>query len=388
MPDSNPPESKMNNDKEAAVLARYSQGAQACEESLCSPVSYNTSYLRALPDEVLKRDYGCGDPTPFVRPGDTVLDLGSGAGKVCWIAAQMAGREGKVIGVDMNTDMLSLARKHHDAIAEKVGYDNVTYHRGMIQDLKLDMGLLEEELQRAPVAGAEAWLQLRQREDTLRREQPMIPDGSVDLILSNCVLNLVRPDDKRQLFQEMHRVLRRGGRVAISDIVADEDIPQEMQDDPELWSGCISGAYREDLFLEAFAEVGFHGVEIVSRQDKPWRTVNGIEFRAVIVQAFKGKEGPCLERNQALVYKGPFSRVHDDDGHAFVRGQRMAVCDKVYHLLQKEPYAGMFLPVAPLTEIPPEQAGEFGCRVSAVRNPRETKGQDYDATTNGSPSCC
>ena len=181
---------------------------------------------------------------------------------------------------------------------------------------------------------------------------------------------------------------RRGGRVVISDIVADDDIPQAMQDDPELWSGCISGAYREDLFLEAFQDAGFHGVEIVSRQEKPWRTVNGIEFRAVIVQAFKGKEGRCLERNQALIYKGPFSKVHDDDGHVFLRGQRMAVCDKVYNLLQKEPYGGMFLPVAPLAEVPMEEAEDFACRVSAVRSPSETKGQDYDANTNGSSSCC
>ncbi|MHC4512657.1 MAG: methyltransferase domain-containing protein [Planctomycetota bacterium] len=376
------------NSKEAAVLARYSQGAQACEESLCSPVSYDRAHLAVLPDEILQRDYGCGDPTPFVRPGDTVLDLGSGAGKVCWIAAQMVGPQGKVIGVDMNTDMVALARKYHQAIAAKVGYDNVAYRRGMIQDLKLDLGLLEEELQRNPVAGAEAWLQLRQKEDELRRDRPMIADESVDLILSNCVLNLVRPADKPQLFQEMYRVTKRGGRVAISDIVADEDVPQEMQDDPELWSGCISGAYREDLFLEAFQEAGFHGIEIVSRGEKPWRTVNGIEFRAVIVQAFKGKEGPCLERNQALVYRGPFRKVHDDDGHAFVRGQRMAVCDKTFHLLQKEPYAEMFLPVEPLTEIPLEAAGEFNCRASAVRNPRETKGKDYNANTNGSPSCC
>ena len=162
-----------------------------------------------------------------------------------------------------------------------------------------------------------------------------------------------------------------------------------MQDDPELWSGCISGAFREDLFLAAFAEAGFHGMEMVSRQEEPWRTVNGIEFRAVIVQASKGKEGPCLERNQALIYRGPFSRVHDDDGHAFVRGQRMAVCDKTYHLLQKEPYGEMFAPVDPLTEVPLEEAGDFACRASAVRSPEETKGQDYTATTSsGGESCC
>ena len=378
----------MQNHKEAAVLARYSQGAQDCEESLCSAVSYDSNYLKVLPDEIIQRDYGCGDPTPFVRPGDTVLDLGSGAGKVCWIAAQMAGPEGKVIGVDMNTDMLALARKHHQAIAKKVGYDNVSYHRGMIQDLRLDLGRLEQLLREQPVAGAEAWLQLRQQEDELRREHPMIPDDSVDLILSNCVLNLVRPEDKQQLFHEMYRVTKRGGRVVISDIVSDEDVPQEMQDDPELWSGCISGAFREDLFLAAFAEAGFHGMEMVSRQEEPWRTVNGIEFRAVIVQASKGKEGPCLERNQALIYRGPFSRVHDDDGHTLHRGQPMAVCDKTYRIYAREPYAREIVPVPPRDEVPLDRALPFDCGREAVRSPRETKGVSYRETTEAEGPCC
>ncbi len=373
---------------EAAVISRYSAGAQAREEALCCPVSFNAQHLKVLPQEILERDYGCGDPTPYVQEGDVVLDLGSGAGKICWIAAQIAGPKGKVIGVDMNLDMLGLARQHHDDIAKKVGFDNVSYRRGMIQDLKLDLDRLEKALAAEPVASTERWLSMRQMEDDLRAKQPMIADESVDVVLSNCVLNLVRPQDKAQLFAEIYRVVKTGGRVAISDIVSDEDIPLAMQQDEDLWSGCISGAYREDLFLEAFAQAGFHGVEMVKRDEQPWRTVNGIEFRSVTVQAFKGKEGPCLERNQALVYNGPFSRVHDDDGHAFVRGQRMAVCDKTFKLLQRAPYAGQFTPIAPREEIPLADAKSFGCRSSALRSPRETKGQDYRTTADGGDSCC
>ena len=374
---------------EAAVRARYSDGAAACEQSLCCAISYDPRHLEVLPKEILERDYGCGDPTPHVRSGDVVLDLGAGAGKVCWIAAQIAGPEGRVIGVDMNTEMLALARQHHADIAAKVGYDTVGFHRGMIQDLRLDLDLLEQELAQRPVGDADSWLALRDVEEELRNSKPLIPDESVDVVLSNCVLNLVRPQEKAQLFEEIYRVVKTGGRVAIADIVADEDIPLEMQQDPKLWSGCISGAYREDLFLRAFEEVGFHGVQIVSRDEQPWQTVQGIEFRSVTVQAFKGKVGPCLERNQAVVYLGPFSEAHDDDGHVYPRGERIAVCDKTYRLLQQPPYEGMFAAVPPRVEVPLDEATEFGCTAAGRRDPRVTKGEDYDSTTaSGSNGCC
>jgi len=206
-------------------------------------------------------------------------------------------------------------------------------------------------------------------------------------VVSNCVLNLVRLEDRRQLFAEAFRVLRRGGRVALSDIVSDEDVPGHLRDDPELWSGCVSGAYREDLFLTALEEAGFHGIRLAHRQAEPWRVVQGIEFRSITVLAYKGKQGPCLERNQALIYLGPFRKVEDDDGHLYRRGDRVAVCDKTFGLLQQEPYAGLFEPVEPLATVPIEQARSFDCRRSSRRDPRETKGRDYDATTDPASPC-
>lgn len=373
---------------EAAVSSRYSAGAKAREATLCCPISFNKEHLRVLPEEIIERDYGCGDPTPFVEPGDVVLDLGSGAGKICWIAAQITGPEGRVIGVDINTDMLSLARQYHDEIAGRVGFDNVTYKRGMIQDLGLDLDLLEQRLREKPVTSAESWVDLRQTEDQLRREHTMIPDDTVDVVLSNCVLNLVRPQDKNQLFEEIYRVVKPGGRVAISDIVADEDVPREMQDDPELWSGCISGSYREDLFLEAFANAGFEGIEIVKRDEQPWQTVNGIEFRAMTVRAYKPTAGKALERNQAVVYQGPFAEVQDDSGKTYPRGQRIAVSDQAFARLQRPPYAGMFAAIEPRVEVPAEAAEDYpGCR-KAIRSPRETKGEDYQESGSGNSSCC
>ncbi|MDH3528811.1 MAG: methyltransferase, partial [Acidobacteriota bacterium] len=192
-----------------------------------------------------------------------------------------------------------------------------------------------------------------------------------------------RPSDKKQMFAEMFRVLKRGGRVAISDIVADEDVPDHLQDDPELWSGCISGAYREDAFVEAFADAGFYGMEIVNRDERPWQTVEGIEFRSVTLIAYKGKQGPCIERNQAIIYKGPWKRVMDDDGHALERGKRMAVCDKTFKIYTKEPYRSDIIAVEPLSEIPLDDAGEFDCKRTLERHPRETKGLEYNLTEAG-----
>ena len=98
------------------------------------------------------------------------------------------------------------------------------------------------------------------------------------------MLNLVRPEDKQKLFAGIFRVLRRGGRAVISDIVSDEDVPERLKQDPDLWSGCISGSFREDLFLEAFEQAGFYGISLLERQQEPWRTIEGIEFRSVTVE--------------------------------------------------------------------------------------------------------
>lgn len=370
------------------VKDRYREGALARVAELCCPTDYDPALLEAIPDEVLARDYGCGDPSRHLRDGETVLDLGSGTGKICFIAAQVVGPTGRVIGVDMTPEMLAVARRNAPIVAERIGYSNVEFRRGRIQDLRLDLDRLDQALGANPVGCVEALAAIEALQDRLRLEQPLVDDGSVDVVVSNCVLNLVRNDLKQQLFREIYRVLRRGGRAVISDIVSDEPVPEPMQHDPELWSGCIAGALAEDTFLEAFEAAGFHGVRILDRAAEPWRTVEGIEFRSITVEAFKGKEGPCLERNQAVIYRGPFKEVVDDDGHRMRRGGRYAVCDKTFTLYQQEPYRDLFYFVEPRVPVSLEEAGEFDCSRSSPRHPRETKGSDYHITTEEPGSCC
>lgn len=374
-------------DVENAVRDRYGAASQEKEEALCCPVEYDPQYLKILPGEIVERDYGCGDPSSFVNAGETVLDLGSGGGKICYIAAQIVGEKGRVIGVDTNTEMLALAGKYREEMAARIGYANVDFRYGRIQDLKLDLAVVDEYLVSNPIRTAEDLTHLDAYLAEARTARPMIADDSVDVILSNCVLNLVKLEDKEQMFAEMFRVLKRGGRVAISDIVADEDVPAHLQADPELWSGCISGAFREDLFVEAFEKAGFYGVEIVKRDEKPWRVVEGIEFRSMTVVAYKGKQGECWERNQAIIYKGPWKKVIDDDGHVLERGSRMAICDKTFKIYQREPYASHIIAIEPIESIELGNAKEFDCRRTAKRHPRESKGLEYSVTDLSGEQC-
>ena len=378
---------------ETAVRSRYAEAARAPEAALCCPVDYDRRYLEVIPTEVVEKDYGCGDPSRYLHEGEVVLDLGSGTGKICFIASQVVGPTGRVIGVDMTEDMLEVARRNAPVVAERIGFANVEFRKGRIQDLALDLERLDAELKGQPVTSAEEYLALDLLADELRLKHPLIADDSVDVVVSNCVLNLVEPRLKRQLFEEIFRVLRKGGRAVISDIVADEPVPVHMQNNPELWSGCISGALTEKEFLGAFEQAGFYGIELLKFDPTPWRTVEGIDFRSVTVQAFKGKQGPCFERNQAVIYKGPFKVVLDDDGHRMERGCRYAVCDKTFNLYRNAPYASNFEFIEPLQSIPLEEALPFDCSRTSPRQPRATKGQDYVATTEASQcadggACC
>src|SRR5712664_3960825 len=269
----------MSHHTETIVRERYAAGAKERADKLCCPVNYESDYLKVIPAEVIERDYGCGDPSRYLREGESVLDLGSGTGKICFIAAQIVGPKGKVIGVDMTDEMLAVARRNAPIVSKRIGYANVDFRKGRIQDLALDLELLDRQLKENPITDAASFLAADELAEELRVKQPLISNDSIDVVVSNCVLNLVEQKSKRALFEEIFRVLKKGGRAVISDIVSDEEVPEEMQNDPELWSGCISGSLTEEVFLTAFESASFYGIQILKRDVQPWRTVRGIEFR-------------------------------------------------------------------------------------------------------------
>jgi ubiquinone/menaquinone biosynthesis C-methylase UbiE len=370
---------------EAGVLQRYSQGAESRQADLCCPVDYDRNLLALLPQEIIEKDYGCGDPSRYVKSGDAVLDLGSGSGKICYMAAQLVGETGKVIGVDMNDDMLNLARKYQSEMAEKLGSQRVEFVKGQIQDLALDLAAMDDYLATHPIHKAEDVIHLRAWQEQQRKTAPLIADNSIDLVVSNCVLNLVHDSDKEQLIQEIFRVTKPGGRVAISDIVSDEAVPEHLKQDPHLWSGCISGALQEYDFLQAFVAAGFIAVSYDKWDSTPWRVVEGVEFRAVTITAVKPQNEACIDKGHAVIYRGPFSKVYDDEGHVYFRGQRMAVCERNFKLLTSGVFKDDFIGIVPAQEI----AGAlWDCRPGTLRTAAETKGSEHKNNSCNKDRCC
>jgi len=374
---------------QANVKERYAEGAKEVQAELCCPVDYDKELLKILPQEIIEKDYGCGDPSRYVREGDTVLDLGSGGGKICYMAAQLVGDKGSVIGVDMTDDMLALAQKYRDEMADKIGGAPVVFHRGHIQDLALNLDALNHYLNDNPVNTIHDMEVLDAWKQKQRREEPMIADNSIDLVISNCVLNLVAENEKNQLVNEIFRVLKPGGRVAISDIVSDEDIPVHLKNDAQLWSGCISGAFHEKGFLDTFLAAGFVAVGYDKWDLQAWQVVEGIEFRSVTLVGTKPQGTDCIDRGHAVIYKGPYQSVIDDEGHLFPRGERIAVCQRSFDFLLNGPYKDDFIGITPAKLKDPVPL----CAPAGTTRPAsETKGGKYDSSTaNASTSggsCC
>jgi hypothetical protein len=180
-------------------------------------------------------------------------------------------------------------------------------------------------------------------------------------------------------------VLKPGGHIAISDIVSDEVVPEQLKQDPELWSGCISGAFQEHEFLRAFEASGFRFVAYDKWDAVPWRVVGGIEFRSVTLIAVKGSGDPCMDVGQAVMYRGPFKSITDDEGHVFMRGERMAVCERTYKLLMEGPYRDQFIGITPAEPQPPVP---WCAPAGTTRSARETKGAAHRGSSCDSSECC
>jgi ubiquinone/menaquinone biosynthesis C-methylase UbiE len=319
-----------------------------------------------------------------VQPGDSVLDLGSGGGKICYMAAKLVGPGGRVIGVDMNDTMLDLARRHQSDMAAKLGGDRVRFVKARLQDLALDLDAQDAWLAARPLRSSGDLVELADWQARQRRDTPLIADASVDLVISNCVLNLVAEADRRAMLAEIARVLKPGGRLAISDIVADQDVPPALKADSVLWSGCISGAFTEAAFAQAFADAGLVGLAYDKWDAEPWQTVDGIEFRSATITGVKPYRDACLDYGHAVIYRGPFAETRDDEGHVYPRGERIAVCERSYRLLMQTPYAGHFIGIPPGAAVEPRN----WCDPAGTRRaPDAGRGARHQSEC-GAPDCC
>ncbi|MBI4575071.1 MAG: methyltransferase domain-containing protein, partial [Planctomycetes bacterium] len=297
----------------------YARAAETPQAELCCPTRPDPEAIAHVPQEVVERFYGCGSPIDLadIRPGETTLDLGSGAGIDVFIAARRVGPTGRAMGVDMTDAMLRVAAGARREVARNLGYDAAVFLKGYLEAV--------------PVA-----------------------DRSVDLVTSNCVLNL--SPDKKRVFAEAWRVLKDHGRICVSDIVSDEAVPAEQRRDPRLWGECISGALTEEEFLAYLERAGFHGLQVLRRSY--WKAVESHRFWSVTVRGWKfEKTAGCVYLGQRVVYLGPFASATDEEGHHFPRGAPVEVCTDTAARLSRPPYVGAFLLTDPTRERPADLDG-------------------------------
>lgn len=269
--------------------------------------------------EVRDRFYGCGSPIPPMLDGCTVLDLGCGSGRDCYLLSKLVGSAGRVIGIDMTDEQLAVARRHQTHHAQAFGYtaSNVDFRQGYIEDL----------------AG------------------PNIADASVDVVVSNCVLNL--SPDKPAVFREIFRVLKPGGELYFSDVFAGRRIPPALARDPVLLGECLAGAMYQEDFRRLLAAVGckdarvtdssrlaIHDPEIACK-------LGMIDFHSVTVRAFKlPLEDRCEDYGQMATYLGTLPehphRFDLDDHHRFETGRPMLVCGNTADMLSRTRLAPHF----------------------------------------------
>jgi MoaA/NifB/PqqE/SkfB family radical SAM enzyme/SAM-dependent methyltransferase len=258
-------------DSRTVVKEFYQAASESTREDILNPVCYPEEAISHIPAKYRFRGYGCGSPVldAGLRPGDTVLDLGCGAGVECFIAARLVGETGRVFGVDMLDAMLTLAEQGGQGVAINLGYRNLEFKKGFLEELP-------------------------------------IPAKSIDVVLSNCVINLSK--DKRQTCAEIFRVLKPGGRLVISDVVCETEPDAAVKNDEVLRGECIAGALTQRDLFGLLAESDFVAARVIKRF--PYRVVQGHQFFSMTYEARK----PASQKALRVMYRGPFAALVTDRG--------------------------------------------------------------------------
>lgn len=302
---------------------RVLKSSQDLKTSACCTLDAMPWYLRPfladLHPEVVSRYYGCGSPLPPALEGCTVLDLGCGSGRDCYLLSRLVGESGRVIGIDMTEQQLAVAKRHCDWHAERYGYarSNVEFVHGYIEDLA--------------TAG--------------------IADNSIDVVVSNCVINL--SPNKQQVLSEILRVLKPGGELYFSDVYSDRRIPAALKMEPVLLGECLGGALYWEDFRRFMQELGCPDVRVIKEnaitlEDPDVAAKIGmVNFRSVTVRAFKMPlEDRCEDFGQVAVYKGTLAEhphAFDlDDHHHFETGKPIRVCGNSSDMLGCSRYSAHF----------------------------------------------
>jgi arsenite methyltransferase len=290
----------------------------ACCTADSMPV-YLREILKDIHEEVKDKFYGCGSPIPTALEGKTVLDLGSGSGRDCYLLSKLVGPKGKVIGVDMTDEQIAVAKAHIAYHTKKFGYSspNIEFKTGYIEDL----------------------------------ESVGVANASVDLVTSNCVVNL--SPSKERVFREIFRVLKPGGELYFSDVFSSRRVPVHLAKDEVMIGECLGGALYTEDFRRLMFDIGCKDYRMTARSKITMNNadiqqkVGLLEFYSMTVRAFKlNLEDRCEDYGQTATYLGGITEAPNafmlDDHHLFEKGKPMAVCGNTAMMLQNTRYGEHF----------------------------------------------
>ncbi len=278
------------------------------------------SILRNIEPEILDKFYGCGSPIPKLLDGCTVLDLGCGSGRDVYVISQLVGENGLSIGIDMTEEQLAVACKYKESQIKRFGFakSNVDFKKGYIEDLK----------------------------------EAGIKDNSVDVVISNCVINL--SPDKSEVFKEILRVLKPGGELYFADVFTNARVPQEFHDDSLAYGECLGGALYIEDFRRILSNFGCPDYRVVQKRriniDDPIlaKKAGAVEFYSMTIRAFKldDLEDRCEDFGQVAYYQGTIDGCPNafilDDHHTFVTGKPILVCGNTASMLMNTRYRKHF----------------------------------------------
>lgn len=270
-----------------AVQEFYGQAAGRTNQEIVNPFGPGGSGLTFIPLDSRQRSYGCGSPVQDAgpQPGEVLVDLGSGSGVECFLAAARVGPTGKVFGIDMTPEMLALARKSQECVAAELGYDNIDFRQGYLEEIPL-------------------------------------PGATADVVISNCVINL--SPDKRTTFHEIYRILKPGGRLVVSDIVTDAVIPVTIKNNLKFRGECLGGAMQQEQLLAMLRAAGFSEALLLKRF--PYRQEGFTRFFSLTFSCRKPElPGPEVE----VVYRGPLAAAAGEDGNLLFKGRPARISSRL-----------------------------------------------------------
>lgn len=270
----------------SSVREFYAEAALIANKDISNPLAPAQDLANFVPEKSKEHSYGCGSPVTDAapHPGETLVDLGSGAGIECFMASASVGREGRVYGIDMTDEMLALAYEGQAEVSKGLGYSNVEFRKGLLEAIPLD-------------------------------------DALADVVISNCVINL--SPDKRKTYQEIYRVLKPGGRVVVSDIVTDGAIPVGLKNNIRYRGECLGGAMQQEALLAMMEGAGLGSIRLLKRF--PYRQVGGVEFFSLTYEAIRPFLPPKELTPKEVIYTGPLGAVYTETGILLVRGRRTPV---------------------------------------------------------------